>query len=163
MEEFLLTNPELETSNNHLTKIKDLADPNSNFEVSFEIVSKDPGIAFISFDPTESLIQLFHHWHIIGGSWASPSKSLISILGVDDLARPIQIITKSVKTVKKQTIAFDEIMDDKFSIKNLEDAKNKKSEFHGKNIVAIPHFLAKAYLSLEKFDPKSVAEAFYLR
>jgi len=50
MEEFLLTNPELETSNNHLTKIKDLADPNSNFEVSFEIVSKNPGIGFLFQD-----------------------------------------------------------------------------------------------------------------
>ncbi len=126
MEEFLLTNPELETSNNHLTKIKDLADPNSNIEVSFEIVSKDPGIAFISFDPTESLIQLFHHWHIIGGSWASPSKSLISILGVDDLARPIQIITKSVKVVKTKTNSFLEITDDETSIKNLVELKSTR-------------------------------------
>jgi hypothetical protein len=59
-------------------------------------------------------------------------------------------------------MAFNEIMDDEFSIKNLEDAKNKKSEFHWKNIMAIPHFLTKAYLSLEKLDPKSVAEAFYV-
>jgi len=103
---FLLTNPELETSNNHLMKFKDLVDPNSNFEVSFEIVSKNPGIAFISFDPTESSIQLFHHCHIKGGSWASPYKSLISILGVDDSAGPIQIITKSVKTVKKTNDGF---------------------------------------------------------
>jgi len=28
--------------------------------------------------------------------------------------------------------------------------------------MAIPHFLTKAYLSLEKFDPKSVAKAFYV-
>jgi hypothetical protein len=75
-------------------KIKDLADPGSNFEVTFEIVSKNPRIAFISFDPTESSIQLFHHCHVTGGSWASPTKAYISILGVDDLARPIQIITK---------------------------------------------------------------------
>lgn len=26
----------------------------------------------------------------------------------------------------------------------------------------IPHFLTKAYLSLEKFDPHSVAQAFYI-
>ena len=91
---FLLTNRDLESSNEHLAKIKDLADPGSNFEVTFEIVSKNPGIAFISFKPTESSIQMFHHCHVTGGSWASPTKAYISILGVDDLARPIQIITK---------------------------------------------------------------------
>ena len=65
---FLLTNKDFESSNEHLTKIKELADPGSNFEVTFEIVSKNPGIAFISFDPTESSIQLFHHCHVTGGS-----------------------------------------------------------------------------------------------
>lgn len=79
---FLLTNKDFETSNKHLSKIRELADPGSSFEVTFEIVSKIP--AFISFDPTESSIQLFHHCHVIGGSWASPTKSFISILGVDD-------------------------------------------------------------------------------
>jgi len=158
---FLVTNQDLAISNNHLEKIRDLADPGTNFETTFETVSKNPGITFISLDPTESSIQLLHHCHIIGGSWASPSKSLISVLGVDESARPIQLIPKSVKTVKKQTISFDEIVEDNCSMKNSEDGKNKKTEFHWKNIIPIPHFLTKAYLSLEKTDPKSVAEAFF--
>jgi hypothetical protein len=86
---------------------------------------------------------------------------MISILGVDDTARPIQIIPKSVKTIKKQTITFAEIVEDDFSMKNLEEAKNKKVEFHWRNIMPIPHILTKAYLSLENFDPQSVAQAFY--
>jgi len=64
-----------------------------------------------------------------------------------------------VKTIKKQTIAFDEIEEEDFSIKNADESKSKKTEFHWKNIMPIPHFLN---LSLEKFDPRSVAEAFYI-
>ncbi len=62
-------------------------------------------------------------------------------------------------TIKKQTIAFDEIEEEDFSIKNADESKSKKTEFHWKNIMPIPHFLN---LSLEKFDPRSVAEAFYI-
>ena len=67
-----------------------------------------------------------------------------------------------MKTFKRQTIAFDEIGGEDFSIKNSEESKNKKTELHWKNIIPIPHFLTKAYLSLNKFDPGSVAEAFYI-
>jgi hypothetical protein len=157
---FLLSIPELDVSNNHFAKIKDLDKPGSNFEDVFEFIFKKTGISFISLDPSESSIQLFHHCHVIGGSWTSPSKSLVSILGVNDLARPIQIIPKSVKPIKTKTILFAEIVDDDFSIRNLEDVKQKKADIHWKNNMPIPHLLTKAYLSLEKFDPHSIAQAF---
>jgi len=159
---FLLSNPELDIPQNHFAKIKDLAEPGTVFEDVFEIISKNPGISFISLDPSESSIQLFHHCHVIGGSWASPSKSLVCILGVDDSARPIQVISKSVKIVKAKTVSFSELVEDEHSIKNMDELKNKKMEFHWKNIIPIPHFLTKAFLALEKFDPQSVAQAFYV-
>jgi hypothetical protein len=66
---YLLSNPELlDISNNYLSKIKELADPNSDFEEGFEIISKNPSISFISLDPSGSVIQLFHHCQVIGGS-----------------------------------------------------------------------------------------------
>jgi len=157
---FLLCNPEFDESNNHFEKIKELADPGANFEVVFEIVSKNPGIAFITLDPSESMIQLLHHCHVIGGSWSSPSKSLISILGINEQARPVQIISKSVKAIKTRTITFTEITEDDFSIRNVEEVKNKKTEFHWKNILPIPHLLTRAYLSLEKFDPSQSPKHF---
>jgi hypothetical protein len=154
--------PDLEASNNYLAKIKDLAVPTADFEEVFEIVSKNPGIAFIALDPSESSIQLFHHCHVFGGSWSSPTKSFVGILGADESARPVQIVTKSVKTAKTKTIAFDEIVFDELAIKNLEDPKHKKVEIQVRNIMPIPHILTKAYLSLEKVDPHSVAQAFYV-
>jgi hypothetical protein len=48
---FLLTNKDFETSNKHLSKIRELADPGSSFEVTFEIVSKIP--ALFSFPLTQ--------------------------------------------------------------------------------------------------------------
>ncbi len=54
-----------------------------------------------------------------------------------------------------------EISDDDLPIKNLEELKSTRLEFHYRNILPIPHLLTKAYLSLEVFDPQSVAQAFY--
>jgi hypothetical protein len=89
-----------------------------------------------------------------------PSKSLISILGINEQARPVQIISKSVKAIKTRTITFTEITEDDFSIRNVEEVKNKKTEFHWKNILPIPHLLTRAYLSLEKFDPSQSPKHF---
>jgi hypothetical protein len=102
----LLCNPEMAASDKHFSKINDLADPGMEFETAFKVVSKNPGISFISLDPTESSIQLFHHCHVIGGNWDSPNKSISGILGVGDAARPIQIITKSVKIIKMKSLTF---------------------------------------------------------
>jgi hypothetical protein len=159
---YLLSNPDLDISNNYFMKIRDLADPSSNFEEVFEIVSKNPGISFIALNPSESLIQLFHHCQVFGGSWASPTKSFVGILGANDSARPVQIILKSIKTIKTKSFSFKEIIDHEFSIKNFEDPKQKKVDFQGRNMMPIPHVLSKAYLSLEKVDPNSVAQAFYI-
>jgi len=137
---YLLSNPELDLSNNHFAKIKDLADPSSNFEEVFVIVSKNSGIAFIALDPSESSIQLFHHCQVFGGSWNSPTKSFVGILGTDDSARPVHFVAKSVKTIKTKSISFDEILTDELSIKNLDDPKQKKNRSTGAEHHANPSY-----------------------
>jgi hypothetical protein len=45
----------------------------------------------------------------------------------------------------------------------LDSSKSsKKIDFYQRNILPIPHFLTKAFLNLNKFDPLSVAHAFYV-
>jgi hypothetical protein len=157
---YLLSNPDLDVSNKHLRRIKDLSSPQYQFETLFEEIAKNKGISFIFLDPTESFIQLFHHCHIIGGSWANPSKTFVGILGTDKNAKPIQIILKSVKLIKTKTVSMAELIGDERSTNNQE-TKQTKSEFHFCNILPIPHVLTKAYLELDTFDPQTVALAFY--
>jgi len=158
--DYLLNNLDLDISNCHLEKIEDLSGDNTDVVDAFKKKSKKPGIAFISLDPTESSIQLFHHGHMIGGRWSSPNKTLASILGVDDSARPIQIILKSIRMAKTKAISLSELIGDNESMKKLDDLKQTKSEFHFMNILPNPNLLTKAYLSLKYFDPQSVAQAF---
>jgi hypothetical protein len=66
-----------------LSKKKDLSDPDVPFDVSFEEISKNQGISVLCVDPTETFIQLIHQCHVIGGSWANPSKTFVGILGTD--------------------------------------------------------------------------------
>jgi hypothetical protein len=160
---FLLSNPDFETSNNHILKMTKLCGPESSFETAFEELSKNSGISFISLDPSESEIQLFHHNQVLGGSWDNPKKVFASVRGIDNLARPIQIIMKSVKSVKAKTPPFmDALRENQGSMSNLVNLKSvKKIDFLYSNIIPIPHLLTKAYLNLSDFDPLSVAQAFY--
>jgi len=162
---FLLFNPEFEVSNNHLARILALSNPIAPFEKVFEEISKNNGVSLISFDPSESEIQLFHHNQIIRGSWENPKKLLASMRGFDNSACPIQIVLKSIKVIKAKTPSFTAAVDPESARNPLEDAvdskKTKKIEFHHRNILPIPHFLTKAFLKLTTFDPLSVAQAFY--
>jgi hypothetical protein len=159
--QFLLSNPELDVSNKHILKIRDLCAPGTPFEGAFEIISKNSGISFISLDPMESSIQLFHHCQVIGGTWVSPTKTFVCILGFDNSARPIHIIPKSIKIIKTKSISLVDLVDDDQPIRNVEDLKQAKADFHWRNIIPIPNFLTMAYLSLEKFVPQSIGHSFY--
>lgn len=159
---FLLSNPEFETSNNFLAKIKELSDPAVLFDSSFEEISKNPGIAMISLDPSESSIQLFHHNQIIGGTWDNPSKLFVSICGFDKSVRPIQIVKKSLKVAKAKVPPFTEVMTSKLPDSlGTESKSTRRVEVLIKNLIPIPHSLTKTYLSLSEFDPLTVAKAFY--
>jgi hypothetical protein len=156
----LLSNPELDISNKHLSKIKELSDPATPFGISFEEMSKNQGISFICFDPTETFIQLFHHCHVLGGSWSNPTKVFLSILVSDKSAKPIQLILKSIKVVKSKTISIADLIGDEEAVK-FPDLKQAKLDFQFRNIIPIPHALTKANLALNNFDPHSVAQAFF--
>ena len=160
---YLLSKPDLDISNNHSEKIKELSNPKNLFETAFEEISKNLGISFIYLDPTELFIQLLHHCHVIGGSWSNPTKVFLSVLGTDNSAKPIQIILKSVKIVKTKTASLSEMIGDDQVVKIIGGkGKQSKQEFYYRNIIPNPHFLTKAYLVLESFDPQSVAMPFLM-
>jgi len=167
---FLLSNPEFEASNNHIPQILSLSDPALPFKDMFDEISKNHGISLISFDPSESEIQLFHHNQIVGGSWENPKKVLASIRGFDNSTCPVQIVLKSIKIIKTKTPSFAPVInpalvqnhDNNNPLENLDTSKSaKKIEFYQRNIIPIPHLLTKAFLNLSKFDPLSVAQVFY--
>jgi hypothetical protein len=153
-------NKNLTSSDNHLEKIKMASAHSIPFIKSFEEISKNDGIAFLFLDPSEAHLQLIHHVTILGGNWNNPSKQAVAILGMDDNAKPVQIIQKSIKNIKEKPFSFEEIastLDDEDSFTAL---KNPKVEFLFKNNIAIPHFLTKAFIKLESTDPFSVAKTF---
>lgn len=125
--QFLLSNKELEVSNNYFRKIKELSDPGIAFEVSFVLISKNQGISFICVDPTESFIQLLHNCHVLRGGWDNPSKILVSILGTDKTAKPVQLILKSVKSLKAKTDSLEELMNGDLNEKTK--SKSTKVDF----------------------------------
>jgi len=145
-----------------LVKIKELANPELSFEEVFGEISKNSGISFIALDPSGSVMQLFHHNTVIGGSWDIPSKTCISILGFDNAARPVQIAQRSIKVMKVKTESLAEVITAE-GLKKLEVSKSsQKIEFHHRNIIPIPHLLTKTFLALEEFDPLTVAHAFFV-
>jgi hypothetical protein len=69
---YFSTNKELDKSNLVLGQIRNSISHGTTFSNSFETISKNDGIAFISLYPSETEIQLFHHGITLGGLWNSP-------------------------------------------------------------------------------------------
>lgn len=159
--DYFSSNKSLDSLNNHLVKITNSVGPSIPFQTSFQEISKNKGISFLSLDPTESHMQLFHHGAIIGGSWTSPSTQLVSILGFDHDAKPIQIVLKSIKDVKAKANSYEDFATGLETIESFEKLKNPKLDFHYKNIVPIPHILTKTFMNLPTTDPYTVATAFF--
>jgi hypothetical protein len=147
------TRKELDASNLVLSKIKDAVSPSIHFIDSFETISKNEGIAFLSLDPSESELQLFHHGVILGGSWANPERQLVTILSSDNDSKPVQILPKFVKDFKCKANSPGEFIACLANIKDFTNLKNPKSELSYKNIIPIPNLLTKAFLNLPKKDP----------
>jgi hypothetical protein len=127
--DFFLSNKSLDSSNEHLIKIKAAVGPLIPFITSFNEISKNQGISFLSLDPSETQPQLFHHGTIIGGSWSSPSKHLVSILGFDNSAKPIQIVQKSIKDVKHKSFSAEEFAAGLDSHDKFENFKNPRPTY----------------------------------
>jgi hypothetical protein len=159
--DYFSSNKTLDSSNNQLIRIKNSVGPLITFQNSFEEISKNPGISFLSLDPSESTLQSFHHGTIIGGSWDSPREQLVSIVGFDVDAKPIQIIQKSIKDIKVKSHSYKEFANSIDNRTSFENLKNPKSEFQYKNILAIPNLLTKTFMNLSNTGPYSVARAFF--
>jgi len=71
-----LSNKSLDSSNSHLGKISTVIGPKISTDTSFDEISKNPGVSFLSLDPSESKLQLFRHRNLFGGSWLSSVKQL---------------------------------------------------------------------------------------
>jgi hypothetical protein len=150
------TRKDLDTSNLVLTKIKDAASPSIPFIDSFETISKNDGIVFISLDPSESELQLFHHGVILGGSWTYPEKQLVTIIASDNDSKPIQILPKFIKDFKCKTNSADDFIACLANAEKFANLKNPKTDLYNKNIIPIPNLLTKAFLE----TPLSVAMKF---
>jgi hypothetical protein len=100
----LLSKKDLDSSNMHFDKIKKASAHSISFAKAFEEISKNEGISFLFLDPSETHLQVLHHGHVLGGNWSSPTKKLVAILGTDSDAKPVQIITKSVKKTSRRSL-----------------------------------------------------------
>jgi hypothetical protein len=96
------------------------------FLTCFEEISKNQGIFFLSLDPTESHLQLFHHGVVIGKSW----KKLVSILGLDTDVKPLQIVQKSIRDIKAKSYSSEEFALGLESLESFEQMKNPKVELY---------------------------------
>ncbi len=158
---YFSSNKDLNSSNHHLIRIRNSVGPSIPILNSFDEISKNQGVSFLSLDPSESQLQLFHHCTPIGGSWDSPSKHLVAILGFDSTAKPIQIVQKSIKDVKQKTYSFDDFATGLETQENFEALKTPNSVFLYKNIIPIPNLLTKTFMNLPSTEPYTVARAFF--
>jgi hypothetical protein len=155
-----LSNKALDASNLHLDKIKKSSGHLTTFSKAFEEFSKNDGIAFLVMDPNEPVIQLLHHGHVLGGSWDSPTKKLVAILGLDSDAKPVQLVSKSIKNIKEKTFELEELQESIEEEDQFTTLNNPKVPFQFKNIVPIPNLLIKVFAQLESTSPYEVAQAF---
>jgi hypothetical protein len=158
---FSIGNDILDKSIDQLDQIKMSTGPDIPFKDSFFEISKNQGVSFLSLDPSESQLQLFHHGLILGGSWSSPSRQLITLLGTEIESKPIQIVQKSIQDFKSKSFSTED-----FALALEQDGtfaslKTPKVTFHYKNIVPIPNFLTKIFFEIENKDPTQVATAFF--
>jgi hypothetical protein len=67
--QFSLSSSGFNYPTNILLKVKAAGAAGNSAEKIFTDFSRNPGIAFLSLDASESKLQLFHHPTILGGSW----------------------------------------------------------------------------------------------
>jgi len=121
---------------------------------------KNEGIAFIFLDPSETHLQSLYHGQILGGSWPSPTKCMVAVLGTDIQAKPIQIVKKSIKSIKEKSYTIKDFAESLEDMQLFMSMKNPIIEFLYKNIIVIPIFLTKAFIQLEDTSPFHVAKMF---
>lgn len=158
--DFFLKSKNLDYTNSLLKKLQGSIEQNKNFSNSFNEISKNQGITFLSLDPSEKRLQLFHHPTVFGGNWSDPDEKLLAIYGVEDDAKPIEIISKSIKDIKGKSHSAHEFS---LGMNNKDDfnlLRNPKQDYNYKNIIPLPVLLTKVFIDLPSTDPVSVALAF---
>jgi hypothetical protein len=128
---------DLEASDLVLTKIKDAVSPSIPFIDSFITIPKNDGISFLSLDPSESKLQLFHDGIILGGSWTNPKKQLVTILASKNDSKPVQILPKFVKDFKHKSNSSNKFIASLGNTDDFTNLKNPKTELNYKNIILI--------------------------
>jgi hypothetical protein len=151
----------LDNSNKIPDKIRDSVSTSILFNDSFELTSKNEGIAFILLDPSETEIQLFHHSTTLGGSLTDPDKQLIIILHLDEYPKPIQILPKFIKDLKLKSHSANEFNTATIDNDGFNSLKKPKIDFIYKNLIPIPNILTNAYLSSKNTDRISIASVFF--
>jgi hypothetical protein len=129
-----------------IDKIKEVIHPSVPFEHSVFEISKNPGVTLLSLNPLETQLQLFHHPSVIGGSWTNPETKIVAVLGFDNDAKPIQLVPKLIKDFKLKSHSAEEFVDCLSDQDLFKDLKNARTDFHSKNIIAIPQLLTKVFL-----------------
>jgi hypothetical protein len=156
----LLSKKDLDSSNMHFDKIKKASVHSISFAKAFEEISKNEGISFLFLDPSETHLQVLHHGHVLGGNWSSPTKKLVAILGTDSDAKPVQIITKSVKNIKEKSHSIQNFLDNIKDEEAFRDLSHPDADFFFKNIIPIPNCLTKIFIQIPMTSPCQVAKTF---
>ncbi len=90
----------------------------------------------------------------------SPTKKLVAILGLDSDAKPVQLVSKSIKNIKEKTFELEELQESIEEEDQFTTLNNPKVPFQFKSIVPIPNLLIKVFAQLESTSPYEVAQAF---
>jgi len=157
---FFMENNQLEYSNEVYPKIIDSAGIGSSPSKIFETFSKNPGIGFLFQDSDGENLSLFHNPGVIGGNWIQEETKLVALLGFTDKAITVKIQEASMGNIKLKVPSLGDIIQAVVSKKPLKDITNLSELFNYKNFVPIPIKLVRVFLSLSKFDPDSIAQAF---
>jgi hypothetical protein len=158
---YFLKTPKLEFSNSLLKEIRQSVDPSLPFFDSVKEISKNDGITFLSLDPSEDRLQLFHHTTVIGGSWNSNEEKIAAIHGFDKGSIPVQLAIKSIHDVKAKSFSLEQFAAACSDIDTFAAIRSPKMEFLYRNIVPLPHLLTKVFIDLPDTEPMSVALAFF--
>jgi hypothetical protein len=135
--DYFIKSKKFDYLNNNLVQLRETIDPASEILKNFEDVSKHPGVCFLSLDPSESKLQLFHHPTVIGGSWKEPTKRMIAFVDYDFNANPVEIVQKSIIEVKGKSHSIHEFDLGCGGNDDFKKLTNPKLDFHYKNIVPL--------------------------
>ena len=161
---FYKMNPDLTVSNAHLQELhfSSLADCGEPFD-SFCNLACEEGVFILSVAPNGWVLQVFHRANLVGGTYARTVKILVTIIGFDCHATPVEFeIDNSIVDVDEQVPSWDLLSDP--TIDNIAKFKglNVMESFDLQNMVGIPNnVLTRTFLNAQSKDPISIGFLFH--